>query len=36
MQSMIHHMRWYDLYEKLLKHMKINQNRGRTADPSVH
>ena len=31
MQSIIHHMRWYEMYEKLWKYMKSNQNRRRTA-----
>ena len=31
MQSIIHHMRWYGMYEKLWKHMKSNQKRRRTA-----
>jgi hypothetical protein len=36
MQNIIHHMRWYEIYEKLWKHMKIDQNRRRTADSSAH
>jgi hypothetical protein len=33
MQSVIHHIRRYGMYEKLLEHMKSNQNSRRTADP---
>ena len=33
MQSVIYHMRWYEMYEKLWRHMKSNQNRRRTARP---
>jgi hypothetical protein len=37
MQSVIHHMRWYEIYEKLRKHMKSNKNRRRTAGvPQTH